>query len=65
MNGEVTPIGWLASMLDVAGRGCASHPFKVLKLEGDTAEVVHKESGAVWRFRALVVRRTKPVRGDR
>ncbi len=65
---DFNPVTWLCSAFDVLGRPAhrprADRPndppppsvFKILKQGEDYVEVLHKETGAVWRFDTTVVR---------
>lgn len=49
---DFTPIMWLCSCIDISrGQG-----FKVTKQGDDFIEVLHKETGAVWRFDVKTLR---------
>lgn len=66
MADDIDPIEWILACVDLAGtkRGHypdagkpGSSPFRVLKHGRDYVEILHKESGAVWRFQVSVLRR--------
>ncbi len=54
MKGDFEPIEWL---LACASMGAAASNFKVLRQGVGYVELLHKESGAVWRFNAIVIRK--------
>lgn len=61
MPDDIDPITWLMAVLDTLGRDDrgrrAERPFNVLRHGDGFVEILHKESGKVWRFDARVLGR--------
>lgn len=57
---KFTPMEWLCATLSVVGRtGRSAHDdgaFKIIKQDVNSATVLHKETGAVWKFTTEVIR---------
>lgn len=44
------PLTWLLSNIDLVNQRTSKEVFKVTKLTGNTAEVLHRDTGETWRF---------------
>lgn len=58
---NMSPGSWLCSVIDMINSNNKSQPFKLVKQGHDSEgnpfyELLHRDSGAVWRFTTEVVR---------